>query len=75
MALGGSDAKIMLRKRVYKHIHDIPNDPVEYRLLYAEAVRKVVRDEFPISDKVALQLAGLQAQVVYGEYHEGKDTR
>ena len=43
MALGGSDAKLVFRKRVYKHIKDIPNDPVEYQLLYAEAVRKVVK--------------------------------
>lgn len=43
MALGGSDARLIFRKRVYKHIKDIPNDPVEYQLLYAECVAKVVR--------------------------------
>ena len=43
MALGGSDAKLMFRKRVYRHIKDIPNDPVEYQLLYAEAAFKVVK--------------------------------
>lgn len=43
MALGGSDAKLVFRKRVYRHVHDIPNDPVEYHLLYAEAVNKVVK--------------------------------
>jgi hypothetical protein len=42
MALGGTDAVIMLRKRVFKHITEIPNDPVEYRLLYAEAVQQVI---------------------------------
>ncbi|XP_062572386.1 myosin-I heavy chain-like isoform X2 [Saccostrea cucullata] len=75
MALGGTDAVIMLRKRVFKHITEIPNDPVEYRLLYAEAVQQVISDKFPVSDKVALQLAGLQAQVVCGNYEEGKDNR
>ena len=34
MALGGSDAQLVFRKRVYRHVHDIPNDPVEYHLLY-----------------------------------------
>ena len=43
MALGGSDVKLVFRKRVYRHVHDIPNDPVEYHLLYAEAVNKVVK--------------------------------
>ena len=42
LALGGTDAVIMLRKRVFRHITDIPNDPVEYRLLYAEAVQQVI---------------------------------
>ncbi|XP_041351468.1 unconventional myosin-VIIb-like isoform X2 [Gigantopelta aegis] len=76
MALGGLDAKLVFRKRVYRHVHDIPNDPIEYHLLYAEAVNKVVRlDEFSVSEKVALQLAGLQAQVIWGEFEEDKSFR
>ncbi|XP_059160288.1 unconventional myosin heavy chain 6-like isoform X2 [Physella acuta] len=76
MALGGCDAKLMFRKRVYRHVHDIPNDPIEYHLLYAEAVQKVVKfDEYSVSDKVGLQLAGLQAQVIWGEFELNKEFR
>ena len=49
MALGGSDARLVFRKRVYRHVHDIPNDPIEYHLLYAEAVNKVVKVDWGFS--------------------------
>ena len=55
-------------RRLFRGSRELSEDPMEIALLYGQAVYSVVElDEFPINDKVSLQLAGLQLQVYFGD--------
>ncbi|KJE90233.1 myosin-X [Capsaspora owczarzaki ATCC 30864] len=69
------DARFVFKKRLFKNPKEVQIDPVEYHYIYWQAVHGVCQDFYPVTDKIALQLAGLQAQINWGEHETGKDSR
>jgi hypothetical protein len=69
------DSRLYLKKRMFKNPNEIPADPVEFGLIYAQAAYNVVRDTYAINEKTAMQLASLKAQVDWGNFDPSKKDR
>ncbi|KAI9204657.1 P-loop containing nucleoside triphosphate hydrolase protein [Polychytrium aggregatum] len=61
------DSNIVLKKRIFKNINEPILDPVEYNLLYCQAVDNYTKDVYPVNEKTAMQLAACRAQALMGD--------
>ncbi|KAI3645648.1 hypothetical protein MP228_008576 [Amoeboaphelidium protococcarum] len=67
---GGSvlDYKICLKKRLFKDPNEVPRNPIEFSLIYAQHANDVIREKYPLTDKFACQLAALKMFIDWGDY-------
>jgi len=74
-AVGGGEARFFLKKRLFRTPQKIPTDPVEYHLIYAQAVHSVLHSDYPLTEQAALRLAALKCQVDWGDYNPEQKSR
>ncbi|CAD5123362.1 DgyrCDS11718 [Dimorphilus gyrociliatus] len=71
LSLTNASHRLIFAKRIITTIPDIDCDPVELHFLYSQAVYHTVDDdEYQLPSSTCIQLAGLHAQVLHGDYEE-----
>ena len=64
------ETKYVMKKRLFKLAFDLGTDPLEFHLLYSQISLEVLSGKFLVSEKSAIQLAALKAQITWGDYDE-----
>lgn len=75
VAIGAGETKLFMKKRIFKNVSEIPVDPIEFNLIYAQAAVDVAHDVFPMNEKTAVQFAALKAQVDWGNFDISQKKR
>jgi len=71
----GGEVRFFMKKRLFRTPQKLPTDPVEYHLIYSQAVTSVLRGDFPLTEQVALRLASMKAQIENGDCDAYQETK
>lgn len=66
-------ATLLLRRKYFFSDQNIDaRDPIQLHLLYVQTRDNIMKGALPVSQERALEFAGLQCQIQYGDYNESK---
>lgn len=67
-------ASVILRRRYFFSDTNVAErDPKQLMMLYKQCQDSVIKEEYPVTKDVALQLAGIHARIDYGAYGQRND--
>ncbi|XP_063834864.1 talin-2-like [Ostrinia nubilalis] len=71
--LGAGDAPLLLKRRLFYSDRNVDaRDPVQLNLLYVQARDAILEGRHPVTEDQAVEFAGIQCQVHYGDFQEDK---
>ncbi|XP_061724426.1 talin-1-like isoform X1 [Cydia pomonella] len=72
MAVAPTETLLLKRRLFYSDRKVDARDPVQLNLLYVQARDAVLEGRHPVTEEQAVQFAGIQCQVQYGDFQEDK---
>ncbi|XP_059047710.1 talin-1-like [Achroia grisella] len=72
MGIGPKQALLLKRRLFYSDRNVDARDPVQLNLLYLQAKDAILNGKHPVTEDKAVEFAGIQCQICFGDYQEDK---